>query len=150
MFSFRDLHDRLWTIELTIAAIRRLKSSLSVDLLNLGEGTPPLAVRLVTDPLFVCEVLFSLLAPRMEEAGVSEDDFAEAMGADQMVAAYTAFAEALENFFQKLGRPELATALRQATQAVRMTALQAEKRIARVNLDQLATQTLNGLSIPGE
>ncbi len=148
---FKDAQGRNWDATLTVAALRRIRSNLKIDLWEIEQGDPPLAVRLATDPLLISDLLYQILYPSLQEAGVSEEDFGEAMGPAELAAAYGAYAEALIDFFRQSGRPDRATALENVTKAVRLTAEHAARQIAKIDLDataQTAVATANQRNQP--
>jgi hypothetical protein len=63
MSSFRDSTGRLWEVDITIAAVKRVRSLVSIDLLALAEGDPPLITRLGTDIALVCDALYAVVKP---------------------------------------------------------------------------------------
>jgi len=111
MRSFTDNAGRTWTLALNLGAVKRLKALLKVDLLALAEGDPPLLTRLGTDVILLCDVIFGLVKPQADQAGVSDEDFASGLSGDAILAAQKAFYEELAGFFQSLGRPDLSRAV---------------------------------------
>jgi len=61
--------------------------------------------------ILLCDVIFVLVKPQADAAGVSDEQFAAALGGDAILAAQTAFYEELVDFFRKLGRTDLAKAV---------------------------------------
>ena len=110
MTAFFSAGGHRWTITLTLGELRRLRAT-GPDLMALNEGNPPLALRLRTDPYLVGEILWTLLQPQLEERGVSEADFVAMLDGTALAAANGAFTEALLDFFQTLGRTDLAELL---------------------------------------
>ncbi len=96
-----------WNITLTLGELRRLRDT-GTDLMALNEGNPPLALRLRTDPYLVGEILWTLLEPQLKERGVSETDFVAMLDGTALKDANHAFTKALLDFFQSLGRTDLA------------------------------------------
>jgi len=111
MRAFTDSAGRAWTLSLTLDAAKRVKSLLGVNLLELDKGDPPLLTRLGTDVILLCDVVFAILKPQAEAAGVTDEQFGAALGGDAILAAQTAFYEEMVDFFQKLGRADLAKAV---------------------------------------
>ena len=111
MRAFTDSAGRAWTLSLTLDAAKRVKSLLGVNLLELDKGDPPLLTRLGTDVILLCDVVFAILKPQAEAAGVTDEQFGGALGGDIILAAQTAFYEEMVDFFQKLGRADLAKAV---------------------------------------
>lgn len=99
MRSFKDTTGRLWTLEIHVAAVRRIKGLVAVDLMALVEdGCKPLAA-LTSDPCKLVDVLWCLVQPQAQAAGVSDEDFGRALGGDALYDATEAFTEELFDFF---------------------------------------------------
>src|SRR6185436_3131861 len=137
MPSFKDLAGREWLITVNVFTLKHLKDALGVDLMRLADGEPPLAVRLATEPVLVCEILYAILKPQMDAAGLTEEQFCQQMGGDQTARAYETFCEGLNDFFQSLGRKELAQVIRQGNRAVKATTEAVDQRIQAFDLDAL-------------
>ncbi len=97
-----------WEIVVNVATIKRVRSLVNVDLTKIDEGDPPLGGRLTVDPLLLCDVVFALVKPQADTAGVTDEQFAERMGGDSLRLAFEAFWKELTDFFLKLDRRELA------------------------------------------
>jgi hypothetical protein len=108
MHSFTDNTGRVWQVEITIGAVKRVKGILSIDLLSPEDGEPPLLQRLHRDTMLLIDTIFALLKPQAEAAEVSDLQFAEALGGEAAYAAYQAFMEELRDFFQDFRRVDLA------------------------------------------
>ncbi len=146
MKTFTDNAGRTWTISLTIDAAKRVKSLLDVNLLELEAGDPPLLTRLGTDVILLCDVIFALVKPQADAAGVSDQEFAAALGGDVVLAAQTAFYEELVDFFRKLGRTDLAKAVGAQRRMIDLAVARIETRIDRLDLEAAVESTLGGPS----
>jgi len=162
MRAFTDSAGRAWTLSLTLDAAKRVKSLLSVNLLELDKGDPPLLTKLGTDVILLCDVVFAILKPQAEAAGVTDEQFGGALGGDIILAAQTAFSEEMVDFFQKLGRADLAKAveaqrriieleIRRMEVGIGMAQTKLQTRIERADLetqiDAALDQTLGKSSI---
>jgi len=162
MRAFTDSAGRAWTLSLTLDAAKRVKSLLSVNLLELDKGDPPLLTKLGTDVILLCDVVFAILKPQAEAAGVTDEQFGGALGGDIILAAQTAFYEEMVDFFQKLGRADLAKAveaqrriieleIRRMEVGIGMAQTKLQTRIERADLesqiDAALDQTLGKSSI---
>ena len=137
MRTFTDSAGRTWTPSLTLDAAKRVKSLLDVNLLDLETGDPPLLTRLGTDVILLCDVVFAIVKPQADSAGVSDEQFGASLGGDVILAAQTAFYEELVDFFRKLGRSDLARAV------------EAQKRMIELTVKGIETK-IDGLDIEGE
>jgi hypothetical protein len=137
MKTFKDKADRNWTIGINLAAAKRLRDTLNVDLLQPEIGDPPLLTRLGTDEILLGEVLCVLLADQFDAHKVSADDVMAAFDGQTLLAAQEAFYEDLVDFFRGRGRTDRAKAVaRQAEMIATMVAL-AEKKIDEIDIDEV-------------
>jgi hypothetical protein len=144
MKAFTDSAGRAWEIALNIGTVKRLRDSqLHVDLLSLQEGDPPLLTRLATDVYLLCDVLFVLIEPQAEAAGVTDEEFGAALGGDVILAASTAFWEELELFFRGLGRTELGTAVAVQKATIQAAVDLGTKRLLAISPEGIAEAILN-------
>ena len=109
MKTFNDATGRVWTLAINVDAIKRVKSLVSVDLLDAVNGK--LLERLVADPILLCDVLFCLCKPEADAKSVSDADFGRSMAGDVIDLATTAFLEELVDFFPSRRRTILQKAL---------------------------------------
>ena len=135
MKTFVDSANRTWTLSLTIDAAKRVKGLLNVNLLELESGDPPLLTRLGTDVILLCDVIFALVKPQADDAGVTDQQFGAALGGDVILAAQTAFYEELVDFFRKLGRSDLAKAVDAQRKMIDLAVRRIETRIDRLDLE---------------
>jgi len=142
MKTFTDNAGRTWTLTLTIDAAKRVKSLLDVNLLELEAGDPPLLTKLGTDVILLCDAIFALVKPQADAAGVTDEQFAAAMGGDAILAAQTAFYEELVDFFRKLGRTDLAKAVDAQRRMIDLAVQRIETRIDRLDLEAAIETTL--------
>ncbi len=97
MKQFTDSKKRRWDVSVTVAAIKRVRTLLEVDLLDiLGNGE--LITKLVTDPVLLVDVLYVMCKPQADEQGVSDEQFGEAMAGEPINDATRALLEDLANF----------------------------------------------------
>jgi len=119
MKTFTDTAGRTWTLALTIDAAKRVKGLLDVNLLELEAGDPPLLTRIGTDVILLCDVIFALVKPQADASGVTDEQFAAALGGETILAAQTALYEELVGFFRGLGADDrIATATERTAKGV--------------------------------
>jgi len=146
MKTFTDSAGRTWTLALTIDAAKRVKSLLDVNLLEPEAGDPPLLTRLGTDVILLCDTIFALVKPQADAAGVTDEQFAAAMGGDAILAAQTAFYGELVDFFRKLGRGDLAKAVDAQRRMIDLAVARIETRLDNLDLEAAVETTLGGPS----
>ncbi len=96
MKTFNDNAGRTWTIAVNVDAIKRVRSLLEVDLLEIVEGT--LIEKLIRDPVLLCDVVYAVCKPEADAKGVSDEDFGRAMAGDAIEHATKALLEDLVGF----------------------------------------------------
>ena len=111
MKVFTDNASRTWSVIITDDSIRRVMKLLGINITEIDVGDPPLLVRIGTDEMLLCDIIYCLVKPQADELGVSDEDFGRALGGDAILAAQTALYEELVDFFLKRGRPDRAKAV---------------------------------------
>ena len=92
MHSFRDNAGRVWTVTINVAAVKRVRGLVGIDLYTLiDDGFKPLGA-LVGDPVRLADVLYCLCKDEADAKQVSDEDFGRALAGD-------AFVEELVDFF---------------------------------------------------
>ena len=142
MKTFTDTAGRTWTLSLTIDAAKRVKGLLDVNLLELEAGDPPLLTKIGTDVILLCDVIFALVKPQADANGVSDEQFAAALGGETILAAQTALYEELVGFFRGLGRSDLAKAVDAQRRMIDLAVRKIETRIDKLDLEAAIETTL--------
>jgi len=96
MKVFKDNAGREWTVEINVAALKRVKSLTEVDLLGVLDGT--LIERLIADPVLLCDAVYAVCKPQADERSVTDEDFGRAMAGDAIEHATEALLEELVGF----------------------------------------------------
>ena len=146
MTSFRDTAGRTWQISLTIDALKRVKSLLQIDLTEPLQGEPPLMTRLAIDVLLLCDVLFAIIKPQADAAGVSDEVFGASLGGEAILAAQEALTQEWLDFFQNLRRTHLVTAIQKQRDLVRAIVAAGEQRLAQIQPEQAVAELFGGSS----
>lgn len=97
MKSFKDNDGRTWTISINVDSIKRTRSLLDVDLMEVVEG--PLVERLTHDPILLCDVIYCLCKEEADARDISDEQFGRAMAGDVIESATTCLLEDLCDFF---------------------------------------------------
>jgi len=135
MKTFGDNTGRTWTITINVDAIKRVKSLLSVNLLDAIVGK--LLEQLSSDPVLLCDIIFAICKPEADAKSISDEDFGRAMAGDAIDLATTALLEELCDFFPS-GRRQL---LKKALAKLRKL----ESMVMTANNDRLDSQELEKL-----
>ncbi len=141
MGRFTDNAKNDWDVDISVATIRRIKSVLDVNLLDVAEDGGKLAKRLEDDPVLLIDCLFVCCEKQAAARNVKDVDFGEAMFGDTLEAAANAFWEALVAFFPPAKRRLLEKA-RQKLKALETKALELCNR--RLDSPELAAK-LDGI-----
>lgn len=131
MKKFLDSSGREWSLNVTIGDAKRIKSNLSVDLLDHRQIT-----ELAGDPYKLADVIYSLCGSQAKAAGVTDEQFGEGLAGDAIDDATTALLEAITDFFPKRQRPALISLLAKIKEANTKGAELAE---AKLNSPQMHT-----------
>jgi len=131
MKTFRDTAGQEWTIALTIGAAKRLRDLAGIDLLALDAGDPPLATRLTTDVILAVDALFVAIKPQADALGVTDEQFGERLGGTAAKDGLAALFEEMADFYQSLGRGDLARGITTQRTIMLQATERAEKALER-------------------
>jgi len=134
MKTFNDNAGRTWTVAINVECIKRVKTLLSVNLLDAIEGK--LIEQLVSDPVLLCDVIYAICKPEADTKEISDEEFGRAMAGDAIDNATTALLEELVDFFPSGKRQVLAKALAKLKTFQTKAVLAASKRLDDPRLDQ--------------
>jgi hypothetical protein len=110
MKCFKDNQNRNWTIVVNVATVKRVRSLLDINLLDvvkLDANNKPnvdLLEQLASDPILLCDVIYCICKPEADAQKISDEDFGAAMGGDTIEHATTALLEELVDFFPEAKR----------------------------------------------
>lgn len=102
MQSFRDTKGRTWEVAINVAATKRVRALVDVDLMALADSKLRPLGELLADPVKLCDVLYALCKDQADREQITDVDFGEAMAGDSLSDASDAFVEALADFFPNL------------------------------------------------
>ena len=98
MHTFTDNAGRTWTVAINVAAVKRVRGLVNIDLYKLvDDGFKPLG-ELVADPVQLADVLYCLCKDEADARNVSDEDFGRALYGDAITLAAEAFVEELIDF----------------------------------------------------
>jgi hypothetical protein len=104
MKTFTDNLERPWHVVVNVDTIKRVRSLLDVDLMDVLKGG--LIERLTNDPVLLADVLYAVCKPAADASRVTDEEFGKALGGDAITLATNALMEALTDFFPS-GKREL-------------------------------------------
>ena len=96
MKQFTDNAGRAWSVEINVAALKRVKGLTGVDLLEVLDGA--LIERLIRDPVLLCDVLYAACKPEADQRGVTDEEFGRAMAGDAIECATAALLDEIVSF----------------------------------------------------
>ena len=96
-------------MDINVDAIKRVRAALSVNLLEVLEGS--LVQQISNDPILLVDVIFVVCQPEADKRGITDQQFGQAMGGDAIDRATAAFFEDLTDFFPSGQRQMLKQAM---------------------------------------
>lgn len=93
---------REWVVEINVSAVRRVERLTGINLLKIldkADDGSTLLGRIGSDPLTLIDVLFALVKPDADKAGVDQDSFDLAFSGDVLLDSRNALLEELTLFF---------------------------------------------------
>jgi hypothetical protein len=99
MHSFVDNSRRTWEVAVNIAAVKRIRGLLGIDLYSLVDDGFKSLSKLVSDPVTLADVLYCLCKDQAEKQSISDEDFGRSLAGDAITQAADAFVEELIDFF---------------------------------------------------
>jgi hypothetical protein len=140
MHTFTDTQGRIWTIAITIDAVKRVRALTGTDLLAVAGGD--LLERLSSDPVLLADVLYAVVKPEADAQQVSDADFGRALAGDAIGAATTALLQDVVDFFPAPKRALLAKALGKLQDVQAMALAAASARVDALDSTSLVDQAL--------
>lgn len=125
MHSFIDSAGRNWTVRVDVGAVKRVRTVLGIDLMQVGEKRtsdgrkPGVLERLSSDPVLLVDVIYVLCEEQAKRLGVSDEEFGRAMLGDALDGAVKAMLGAVVDFFPN---PRERAALKRVLTAAEMAA----------------------------
>ncbi|RMF99610.1 MAG: hypothetical protein D6741_08185 [Planctomycetota bacterium] len=110
MQTFSDRTGRLWTVDINVTALKRVRGLTDTDLLDTEKF-----FALLTDPVGFCDALYALCKPQADKEGLDDEAFGQAMDGPTIAAAKQAVVAEMQDFFQSSG-PQAAESFKIALQ----------------------------------
>jgi hypothetical protein len=137
MKTFTDTAGRVWTVQIDVTAIKRLRDLLGLDLGGSSEKSPAdFAERLLRDPIFLADALYVVCKPEADSRSLSDEDFGRALRGDVIEAAQAALLQEYVDFFPSLQRTALEKLVAQARRLQEATVKLALDRLDRPETEQ--------------
>lgn len=139
MRTFKDTAGREWEISVNVAAVKRVRSLINVDLMA-AIGSREILERLATDDVLAVDVIYALCKPQADAGGVTDERFGEAMAGGAIKDAYDAFMEELADFFRD---PAQRRVLRKVLDRQKVAEAKAQKMLEETLTDEKIDGLLN-------
>ena len=110
MKSFTDNIGRVWTVNVNVGTVKRVRALCGVDIANIisvkPDGKPEVALleRLATDPVLLVDVLYAACKEEADARKISDEDFGRAMAGDAIELACAALLDEIIDFFPEAKR----------------------------------------------
>ena len=101
----------VWTVQITVATIKRVQALVGVNLLDVLDSKSHLLEKLSTDPILLCDVLYAICQEQAQAANITDEQFGQALAGDVIDHATTALLQELADFFPAAKRQVLKKAL---------------------------------------
>lgn len=151
MKQFTDKNGRTWDVAVDIAAVKRCRQLLKVDLLDPSSkdtGGYDLLSRLQADDVLLCDVLFAICKPLCDSAGIKDEDFGSAMGGGALAAGLDALLESWADFFRTRRHEPLAQLIEKHREVVAITMELATERMSRIDMEEARSLIVETLGKP--
>ena len=99
MKTFQDDAGHTWTVQIAAGDIKRIRSLLGVNLLDVLDDGCKLLAELHDDPVLLVDVIYCLCQPEADARNVTDEEFGRAMSGDALLHALNALLESLGDFF---------------------------------------------------
>lgn len=145
MKTFNDSTGREWQVAVNVAAVKRVRDLLDVDLLTAGDGK--LFQRLAEDPVLLTDVVYALCKPQADKAEITDEEFGRGMAGEVIDNAVSALLPELVDFFPSPRRAILQKALAKFHKLEAMTQDAVSKALDSDALERLMQMELDANSI---
>jgi hypothetical protein len=116
MRTFTDSVGRVWIVQINVAAVKRVRGLLGIDLYKLIDDGFQRLGEVVSDPVQLADVLYCLVKDEADARGLTDEDFGRGLAGDAITEAADVFVEELIDFFPD---PRARAALRKVIDAGR-------------------------------
>jgi len=137
--TFTDNAGRTWTVTINVDAIKRVRSLLHINLLDVLDDGCKLLAELHDDPVLLVDVLYCLCKPEADAQNVTDEEFGRGMSGDALLQAANALFEELSDFFpQAQQRAAMKELLKKTETVVERLLDHAETTIADLDPESVA------------
>ena len=148
MHTFTDNAGRVWTANLNVATLKRVRALAGVDLASAilverdGRVEASLLERLASDPALLVDALYALCKDEADKLGVSDEDFGRAMAGDAILGTTDALLDEIVDFFPNPKRAILQRLVAAARRAETAAKAALDKALSTDELDRAVDSLL--------
>lgn len=99
MAAFKDSSGRDWVVEIDVNQVKRLRSELGLDLLEVLGGENQVFQRLADDPVLLVDCLWVICREQAEDRSLTDVQFGKSLVGDSIEFATRALMGAITDFF---------------------------------------------------
>jgi hypothetical protein len=118
MQTFTDNGGKSWTVCINVDAIKRVRTLLGINLLDVLDDGCRLLAQLHDDPILLVDVLYCVCKPEADAQHVSDEQFGRTMSGDALLQGNKALLEGLSDSFPSARQRAAMKGLLQKTQQV--------------------------------
>ncbi len=118
MKTFTDTAGRTWTVCVNVDAIKRVRTLLGINLLDVLDDGCKLLAQLHDDPILLVDVLYCICKPDADGKLITDEEFGRGMSGDALLQGNQALLEGLSDFFPSARQRAAIKGLLQKTQQV--------------------------------
>lgn len=138
MHQFHDNQGRKWSLSLNGWQLKQLKEQINFDARDHES-----IFRAASDPLLLCDVLYVLCAEQCKAAGVTDQQFGEALTGDAIDAAADAYMQESVDFFPIRQRPAMKAMLAKIQETQMQATKLAEEKLNGAAMDQMIAKAMS-------
>jgi len=144
--------ERLWEVRVDLAALRRVRTLLGINLMQVVNPQDKLLEDIAADPVVLVDILYAVCKPQADACGLSDVAFGEQFSGDTLTEASKALFEGIVDFCPSRPKAALKKAMWRGEKIgeVLLTAMEAEADNPRLDekLSALTSSTGSSSSSP--
>ena len=143
MKIFKDTEGRDWTVSVNVAAIKRVRDLLEINLYAIADDGFALFGRLIGDPILLADVLYCLVKDQADKRGLSDEDFGRSLAGGVIADAQSALIDEIIDFFpDPRVRGALAKAKAMNSRVSQKLAERAELELEALDIDSMVDRLI--------
>lgn len=146
MATFYDHDRRPYTLSITLGGVKRVRALLGIDLLSPYEENRLVGGKKPADLVDIIDTIYLLVSADADRHGLTDEQWAAAMGGEQMDAAVVVFYEEWERFFRSLNRPDAAGVIQKTRELMRQAVNEATRRVQSIDPGRIVAAAFGNTS----